>query len=129
MALKLGLSPTIWSHADALLSPKLAGGGQVQPRSRFWLGTAIGLTVAQVAASTLLLRGFALTAATDVIEALLLLTLLVALARNAALSRGRLRSFWVLQMTGWAIWFIDQCLWILYYIVLRKPIPPCFSGM
>jgi diguanylate cyclase (GGDEF)-like protein len=86
------------------------------------------LTLAQVVATTTLRRGFALTALSDVIEALVLLTLLVALGRNAALSRGRLRSFWVLQMTGWFFWFVDQCWWILYDVFLRKPIPPMFFG-
>lgn len=101
---------------------------KVQPRTRFWIGIATGLTLAQVVASTTLRRGFALTAASDVIEALVLLTLLVALGRNAASSHGRLRSFWILQMTGWFFWFADQCWWILYDVFLRKPIPPMFFG-
>ena len=47
----------------------------MQLRSKFWFGTAIGLTLAQAAASASLARGLALTAATDVIEALLLVRL------------------------------------------------------
>lgn len=101
---------------------------QLQPRPKLWFGAAIGLTVAQAIASASLPRGFALTAATDVIEALTLLMLLAALTLNAAASRGRLRSFWILQMAGWTFWLIDQSWWIFYDEILRKPIPPMFFG-
>lgn len=100
----------------------------MQRGSKFWLGSAIGLTLAQVAASSFLRRGFALTAATDLIEALVHVLLIAAFFRNAIQSRGRLRSFWILQMACWAFWLIDQSWWILYDVVLRKPIPPMFLG-
>ena len=100
----------------------------MRPDAKFWSGMAIALTLAQVAASTLLPRGFGLTVASDVVESLVLTMLLVAFARNAIASRGRLRSFWILQMACWAFWWIDQSWWILYDIVLRKPVPAMFFG-
>ncbi len=100
----------------------------MQRSAKLWLGVPIALTLLQIAASALLPRGFALTVASDAVEVLVLLTLLVAFAQNAISSHGRLRSFWVLQMACWAFWLIDQSWWILYDIVLRKPIPPMFFG-
>jgi diguanylate cyclase (GGDEF)-like protein len=100
----------------------------MQPGAKFWPGMAIALTLAQIAASTLLPRGFGLTVASDVVEALVLLMLLMVFAQNAISSHGRLRSFWVLQTACWAFWLIDQSWWILYDIVLRKPVPAMFFG-
>ena len=96
--------------------------------AKFWCGVAIGLTLAQIAATSLLPSGFALTVVSDAVEAVVLLLLLVAFAQNAIHSHGRLRSFWILQSTCWAFWLIDQSWWILYDIVLRKPIPAMFFG-
>lgn len=95
---------------------------------KIWYGVAAGLTLAQIAASMLLRRGFVLAAATDIIEALVLVLLLAAFARNAIHSDGRLRSFWILQMACWAFWLTDQSWWIVYDIILRKPIPQMFLG-
>lgn len=95
---------------------------------KFCLIAATGLTLAQVAATASLPPGFALAAATDVIEAAMLLVMLSAMGMNALASQGRLRTFWFLQMAGWTLWFIDQSWWILYDLILRKPIPAMFFG-
>jgi diguanylate cyclase (GGDEF)-like protein len=100
----------------------------MQPGAKFWPGVALTLTLAQIAASALLPRGFALTVASDLVEALVLIMLLAAFAQNAIASRGRLRSFWILQLACWALWLVDQSWWILYDIVLRKPVPAMFFG-
>lgn len=100
----------------------------MQRGTKRWIGTAAGLTLAQIAASALLPRGFALTAVSDVVCALLMLALLVAFARNAISSQGRLRSVWILQAVCWAFWLADQAGWMLYDIVLRKPMPEMFPG-
>jgi diguanylate cyclase (GGDEF)-like protein len=73
-------------------------------------------------------RGFALTAVSDTVCALLMLALLLAFARNASSSQGRLRSVWILQAVCWSFWLADQAGWMLYDIVLRKPLPEMFPG-
>ena len=100
----------------------------MRPGSRLWIGAAAGLTFVQIGASALLSRGLALTAVSDGVGALLILALVFAFARNAAASQGRLRSVWILQMVCWLFWLVDQCGWILFDVVLRKPMPEMFPG-
>ena len=100
----------------------------MRPNSKFWIGAAAGLTLAQVVASVLLPKGFALTVVTDGLSGLLILGLALAFACNALISQGRLRSVWILQSLCWLFWLLDQCGWILYDVVLRKPLPEMFPG-
>ena len=100
----------------------------MRSNSRIWIGVAGGLTLLQIAASAFLRRGFALTAISDLVEALLLLALIIVFARNAAAREGRLRSVWILQTMCWSFWLIDQAGWMLFDIILRKPLPEMFPG-
>jgi diguanylate cyclase (GGDEF)-like protein len=95
--------------------------------TRFWTGTAVTLTLAQVLGSIFLPRGYALTAISDFALALLLLALAVVFAKNAIPTRGRLRVFWIMQSIGWFMLFVDQLGWMLYDLVLRKPVPGPFA--
>jgi diguanylate cyclase (GGDEF)-like protein len=96
--------------------------------SKRWIGLAFGLTLAQALASLSVPRGFALTTISDILFSLLLFGLLLAFAGNARRSQGRLRSVWILQTLGWALWFADQGCWFVYDVVLRKPLPEMFAG-
>ncbi len=89
---------------------------------------AATLTLVQAAASALLPRGLALTATSDIALALVLIALVVAFALNAVPARGRLRVFWIMQSVGWFMLLIDQLWWMLYDLVLRKPLPLLFAG-
>jgi diguanylate cyclase (GGDEF)-like protein len=100
----------------------------VRPGSKLWIGAAAGLAFVQIVASALLPQGLALTAITDGVSGLLILALALAFARNALVSQGRLRSVWILQSLCWLFWLVDQCGWILYDVVLRKPLPEMFPG-
>jgi diguanylate cyclase (GGDEF)-like protein len=100
----------------------------LEPGSKLWIGAAAGLTVAQLAASSLMPRGFALTAVSDIVLTSLMLVLVLAFARNAIPSRGRLRAFWILQACCWSFWLANQALWILFDIVWRRPMPEMFAG-
>jgi len=73
-------------------------------------------------------RGLGLTAVSDFVCASLLLTLILAFAQNAASSRGRLRSVWILQAVCCSFWLADQGGWIFYDLILRKPMPEMFPG-
>lgn len=100
----------------------------MQSNSRLWIGAAVGLAFVQVCASAVLSRGLVLTAISDGVSLLLVLLLVLAFARNAAATQGRLRSVWILQSLGWFFWLVDECCWMLYDVVLRRPLPEMFPG-
>lgn len=89
---------------------------------------AILLTLAQTAGSVFLPRGLALTVISDFASALLFLCLIVAFAQNALPARGRLRVFWILQALGWFVSLVNQFWWMVYDIILQKPVPMLFLG-
>jgi diguanylate cyclase (GGDEF)-like protein len=84
---------------------------------------AVLLTVALTAACLLLPRNYALTAASDIITALLMLCALFAFAILGLASKGRLRWFWILQAAGWGLWLSDQAVWMTYDLVWRQKMP------
>ena len=100
----------------------------MHPRTRRWIRVTAVLVVAQIAASLFLPRGFILTAVSDLVCALLMLSVAMTFARNARLSRGRLRKVWILLSSCAALWLADECAWLFYDVVLRKPMPVMFPG-
>ena len=106
---------------------KRVGEDSLRTSTRFWIGTAVILTLTQVLGSALLPRGYALTAISDFALALLLLALAVVFAKNAIPTRGRLRAFWVMQSIGWFMLVLDQLGWMLYDLVWQKPVPTPFA--
>jgi diguanylate cyclase (GGDEF)-like protein len=93
-----------------------------------WIATAVVLTMVQCVASALLPRGIALSAITDSASCLLFIALIVAFARNAVPTRGRLRLFWIMQSIGWAIALASQLIWTVYDVFLQKDVPTLFIG-
>jgi diguanylate cyclase (GGDEF)-like protein len=96
--------------------------------TKAWIGIAVTLTLTQTFASAMLKRGLVLTAISDFAYALILLALVVAFALNAIPARGRLRAFWIMQSVGWFMLLLDQLWWMLYDLVLQKPLPKLFAG-
>jgi hypothetical protein len=39
-----------------------------------------------------------------------------------------MRVFWILQATGWGLWLLDQLMWIVFDLVLKKQMPEMFSA-
>jgi diguanylate cyclase (GGDEF)-like protein len=68
-------------------------------------------------------RGLFLTAISDIGGAALMFAAFVAFAINGFASKGRLRWFWMLQASGWALWLSDQFVWIYYDLVLQRKMP------
>jgi diguanylate cyclase (GGDEF)-like protein len=87
------------------------------------VAAAAFLTALLAVSCVLLPRSFTLTAISDVVTGLLLLIAFAAFASNAAASTGRLRWFWILQATGWGLWFSDQIVWLVYDLILRQKMP------
>ena len=86
------------------------------------------LTAVQVVAFALLPRGLGRAAFSDIVCALLMLSVLTATSLNGISSKGRMRVFWILQAIGWGLWLTDQLLWIIYDLLLQKKMPVMFSA-
>lgn len=96
--------------------------------TKFWIATALVLTFIQFAATAILPRGVTLSAFSDSAAVLLLLALVVAFARNAIPTRGRLRVFWIMQAVGWSVSLVNQLWWMRYDVFLQKQVPMLFAG-
>ena len=96
--------------------------------SKTWILTLVFLTTVQSVAFALLSRGLARAAFSDIVCALLMLSVLMVTILNAISSKGRMRAFWILQATGWGLWLSDQLLWIVFDLVLQKKMPAMFSA-
>ena len=81
------------------------------------------ITAALAVACLILPRGFALTAVSDISCALLMLCAFLAFASNGVASKGRLRWFWMLQASGWALWLCDQMVWVVFDLFLKRKLP------
>lgn len=98
-------------------------------RSQFWAFGVAGLVLAQVLASILLpKRGFALTAASDLIQCGLLLCVTFSCVPVLIQSTGRIRLFWALMGLGLSSWLGYQILWTYIEVVQRREVPSLFAG-
>lgn len=96
--------------------------------SKIQLTVAVVATAVLTAACLFLPRGYALTAASDLACALLMLCALVAFARNGLRSSGRMRWFWLLQAAGWTLWLGNQSNWIVFDLFLKKKVPVMYPA-
>ncbi len=80
----------------------------------------MSLVVAQVVASCLLPKSYRLTAISDAICFLLLLSAACAFARNAFCSTGRQRIVWVFLSAGYIIECVGQILWMRWDLVWKQ---------
>src|SRR6516164_6027226 len=78
---------------------------------------------AAILAAVFLPRSFALTALSDVVQSLLLLSGALAFVPLALRGRGRLRFFWALVVLGLTFWLAYQLFWTYNEIVLRRDVP------
>lgn len=97
-------------------------------RSKLWLLATVVLVAAQALAALLIPRGYLLTAFSDILQALLLLSGTLALIPNALATRGRIRGFWILMAVGVAFWFTYQLCWIYFEVYRRQELPALFEG-
>jgi diguanylate cyclase (GGDEF)-like protein len=82
----------------------------------------------QAVAFALLPRGLVRAAVSDIVCALLMLSVLMVASLSAISSKGRMRVFWILQATGWGLWLVDQLLWIVFDLMLQQKMPVMFSA-
>jgi hypothetical protein len=88
----------------------------------------VAITLALVLACAVLPRGMALTAVSDLVCALLMLSALLVFASNGLATQGRTRLFWMLQVMGWTLWLGDQIVWIVWDLFLRARMPAMYPA-
>lgn len=97
-------------------------------RLKVWIFGACALALAQTMASLCLPQNFLLTAVSDLVQALLLLSGTLALAPNMVANRGRVRGFWALMTLGAGLWLLYQMLWTYFEVWMRQDVPNPFVG-
>ena len=96
--------------------------------SKLWTRAVAACMAILILGALILPRSFALTAFSDWIQCILLLSGALALVPNAVRSHGRVRAFWVLLATGMAFWFSYQVMWTYYEVWLRQDVPDLCAG-
>jgi len=100
----------------------------LRSRSKIWLAAVVAALGGFILAALLLPESFGLSALSDILETLLLLSGLVSFIPLAVRSDGRMRLFWSLLALGILLWLSYQLLWTYYEVVLRQHIPYIFAG-
>jgi diguanylate cyclase (GGDEF)-like protein len=95
--------------------------------SRIWALAVVCLVIAQAVASMLLPKSYRLTATTDWISFVLMISAAAAFARNAFSSNRRQRLVWILLGGGYAIEAYGQILWMHWELVLKQT-PSMYLG-
>ena len=91
--------------------------------SKLWFGALSVTVAAQIVAACFGHRSFGLTAFSDVVQCVLLLSGTVAFVPLAMRTHGRTRFFWILIISGLFLWFSYQFFWTYYELVLREDVP------
>jgi len=91
--------------------------------SKAWLALVAAVLAVAILAALLLQRSFALTALTDIIQSLLLLSGAAAFVLLAVRSHARVRLFWSLISLGTALWLAYQLFWTYNEVLLRRDVP------
>ena len=91
--------------------------------SKLWLAVVAGLLTAAILTALALPRSFALTAFSDLMQSLLLLSGTAAFVPLAIRSRGRIRVVWSLITLGLGLWLVYQLFWTFTEVVLRRDVP------
>jgi signal transduction histidine kinase len=106
---------------------KSRGPGLVSNFYKLWIG-AIGVVMAAfLLAAFLLPRSFGLTAFSDIVQALFLLSGAASFVPLAVRSHARLRLFWILISAGIGLWLCYQLFWTYTEIVLHQDVPDLWA--
>jgi diguanylate cyclase (GGDEF)-like protein len=100
---------------------------RLRSSSKIWAWALVCLVMAQAFASMLLPKSYRLTAITDCISFVLIVSASFAFARNAFGSNQRQRLVWILLAAGYAIEACGQILWMYWELVLKQT-PSMYLG-
>jgi signal transduction histidine kinase len=73
-------------------------------------------------------RSFQLTAISDCVQCILLLSGTLSFLPRALRAQGRLRAFWALLAMGMTFWFCYQLMWTYFEVILRTDVPDLCAG-
>ena len=93
---------------------------RLRSSSKFWAWAVVCLVIAQALASMFLPKSYRLTAITDWITFILLVSASAAFARNAFGGNRRQRLVWILLGCGYAVEACGQILWMHWELVLKQ---------
>lgn len=97
-------------------------------RSYLWAACAGGLLAAFVLAALVLPRSLGLSAFSDLIQCILLISAAASFVPMVLRSEGRMRLFWSLITLGILFWLSYQLLWTYFEVILRRDVPDLFAG-
>ena len=93
-----------------------------------FLGASVAVVAVYAAAGLALPRGRGLAAFGDVVQCLLAIAFVLAMAINVPGARGRAKSFWMLLTLGALLLTISQFQWTYYEVYLRQDMPNPYWG-
>lgn len=96
--------------------------------TKLWTAAVAACLVTLTLGALFLRQSFRLTALSDIIQCLLLLSGTISLIPQALRARGRLRLFWTLLATGIGFWFSYQLCWTYFEVWLHQDVPDLFVG-
>jgi diguanylate cyclase (GGDEF)-like protein len=105
-----------------------SGDPDVRNHLKLWAVVLAFLMLLQIAATLLVPRSFSLTLINDVIDFLLMLSVLFVFLVNVSASPRQTRMFWTLLATCWGIRIVGQAMWMHFDLVLQKEVPNPFIG-
>src|SRR5258708_11523468 len=95
---------------------------------KIWISAVSAMVIVQALGWLLLRPGFGLIALSDITQGVLLLSGTLAFLPSVLATRGRIRLFWTLTLTGMAFWWTYQLLWFKFEIIQRQDVPNPFWG-
>ncbi len=97
-------------------------------RSYLWAASAGGLLAAFALSALVLPRSLGLTALSDLIQCVLLVSGAASFVPMVLRSEGRMRLFWTLITLGILLWLSYQLLWTYFEVILQRSVPDLFAG-
>jgi signal transduction histidine kinase len=97
-------------------------------RSQRWALVLIFLVVAQIGASLILRRSYALVSFSDVLQCAALFCAALACVLNIGKTSLRSRLFWIFMSLGVGSWLSYQALWTYIEVVQKREVPSLFAG-
>jgi len=98
-------------------------GSVLNKSSKLWFGALAALLAVQILTALFAKQSFGLTAFSDILQCVLLLSGALAFVPLAIRSPGRTRLFWLLIFLGLALWFSYQLFWTYYEVILKQDVP------
>lgn len=95
---------------------------------KVWIASVAACLGVLIIAALVLPHSFALTALSDAVQFVLLLSAVLSFLHHIVRTNGRLRLFWILIAAGVGLWFCYQALWVYFEVFLRAEVPDLFVG-